>query len=60
MKPGEDALPEKDPMIELSDGDLLLLSALCHIRRGDPLVLVTALLRGAALAYYVADFAPAS
>ncbi len=37
-----------DPALELPEGELLLLAAICHISRGDPEILVSALLRGAA------------
>jgi len=53
--PGRDAKIEHDPALDLCEGDLLLLVALCHLRRGDPHCLVRATLLGAASAYHSAD-----
>ncbi len=45
------ARPRLDPALAWSEPDLMLLAALCHLRRGDPRTLVDALLAAAAEGY---------
>ena len=52
---GKHAEPAHDPALDLAEGDLLLLVAICHLRRGDPSCLVADTLLGSALAYPTAD-----